>query len=207
MFKKIVRFFRKDADFSEYVFRRPTKEPEILSMQEIQLMVASCRSFRDKLIILLLYESGARIGEILTLSKKSVLFDDNGAILMVNGKTGSRPIRVVRCTPMLKAYTDSIADKLFQITPERVNMMIRETAARCNIAKRVYPHLFRHTRATHLARYLTEPEMKIYFGWARNSSMPATYVHMSMRDVDEKILEAARLQRPVPQSAKVAPSE
>lgn len=53
----------------------------------------------------------------------------------------------------------------------------------------VYPHLFRHTRATHLATELTEAAMKEYFGWTQNSDMPQTYIHLSGRDIDREIMQ------------------
>jgi len=53
----------------------------------------------------------------------------------------------------------------------------------------VYPHLFRHTRATHLATELTEAAMKEYFGWTQGSDMPQTYIHLSGRDIDGEIME------------------
>ena len=36
----------------------------------------------------------------------------------------------------------------------------------------VYPHLFRHSRATHVATEMTEAAMKEYFGWTQGSDMP-----------------------------------
>jgi len=31
--------------------------------------------------------------------------------------------------------------------------------------------------------------MKVYFGWSMDSDMVATYVHLSGRDLDEKVFE------------------
>jgi integrase/recombinase XerD len=53
----------------------------------------------------------------------------------------------------------------------------------------VYPHLFRHTRATHLATELTEAAMKEYFGWTQGSDQPQTYIHLSGRDIDGEIMK------------------
>lgn len=53
----------------------------------------------------------------------------------------------------------------------------------------VYPHLFRHSRATHLATELTEAAMKEYFGWTQGSDMPQTYIHLSGRDIDSEIMQ------------------
>lgn len=53
----------------------------------------------------------------------------------------------------------------------------------------VYPHLFRHTRATHLATEMTEATMKKYFGWWEGSDMPKTYIHLSGHDVDQEVMD------------------
>jgi site-specific recombinase XerD len=53
----------------------------------------------------------------------------------------------------------------------------------------VHPHLFRDTRATHLATELTEAAMKEYFGWTQGSDMPQTYIHLSGRDIDSEIMQ------------------
>jgi len=69
-----------------------------------------------------------------------------------------------------------------------VNSLLHDIAARAGIRKRVHPHLFRHSRATKLANYLTEAQMKQYFGWVQNSDMASVYVHLSGRDVDKALL-------------------
>jgi integrase/recombinase XerD len=46
-------------------------------------------------LILLIYETGGRIGEILSLSLRAISFDRYGAILTVGGKTGGRRVRII----------------------------------------------------------------------------------------------------------------
>lgn len=50
------------------------------------------------------------------------------------------------------------------------------------------PHNFRHSRATYLANFLTEAQMKEYFGWQQDSKMAGVHVHLSGRDVDNALL-------------------
>ena len=57
------------------------------------------------------------------------------------------------------------------------------------IDKKSNPHIFRHSRATDLARHLTEFQMNQRFGWVQGSDMPRTYVHLSGRDVGDAMLE------------------
>ena len=71
---------------------------------------------------------------------------------------------------------------------KNVRTLIAKLAEKAGIKKRVNPHMFRHSRATHLANHLTEAQMNQYFGWVQGSDMPSTYVHLSGRDVDGAIL-------------------
>ena len=72
--------------------------------------------------------------------------------------------------------------------------MLERVAERAGVKKRVNPHNFRHSRATHLANHLTEAQMKEYFGWVQASKMASIYVHLSGRDVDNAILKVYGLQ-------------
>lgn len=189
MFRKICKFIKSDVDFSQYKFKAPDMEPEILTMNEIYGMVSGCKSFRDKLIILLLYESGIRPGELIDIKKENVIFDDNGALIYVNGKTGQRPVRVIRTAEILRSYISVISSqRVFDISLREVEKIVDVAATRAGIKRKVSPKLFRHTRATHLASKLTEMELRIFFGWTKDSTMPKTYIHLSARDVDSKII-------------------
>ena len=66
--------------------------------------------------------------------------------------------------------------------------LLKKLAEKAGVKKRVNPHAFRHARATFLAKHLTEAQMKEFFGWVQNSDMPAIYVHLSGRDVDNALL-------------------
>ncbi len=58
------------------------------------------------------------------------------------------------------------------------------------IDRRIYPHLFRHTRATILASRVTEAPLEAQMGWVHGSRITQTYVHPSGRDQDNAILRA-----------------
>jgi integrase len=152
----------------------------------------------------MLYESGCRIGEILTLRIKNVLFDENGAVLLVDGKTGQRRVRIIASVPLLSIWLNNHP---FRENPDSplwivvgtknhnqplaypsVATQLRKIAERAGVKKKVNPHAFRHARATFLANNLTEAQMKEYFGWVQSSGMAAVYVHLSGRDVDDAIL-------------------
>jgi len=68
---------------------------KLLSEQEILKLAEKAGNHRDRAFVLVLYESGCRIGEILGLRIRDITFDERGGLLNVNGKTGTRRIRIV----------------------------------------------------------------------------------------------------------------
>jgi len=173
---------------------------EILTKEDIKKMINSASSIRDRAFISVLYESGCRIGELLTVKLKNTIFDEYGAIINVFGKTGSRRIRLISCVPELSQLIENHPFKddnesYLWIDQYRnplgypaTRKILKKIAKRSNIKKPVNPHSFRHARATHLANHLTEAQMKEYFGWTQVSKMASIYVHLSGRDVDDAIL-------------------
>jgi integrase len=73
---------------------------------------------------------------------------------------------------------------------DTIRMRLKKLAKKAGIKKRIHRHLFRHSRATYMADYLTEAQMNVYFGWIQGSEMPSVYVHLSGRDIDDAILKA-----------------
>jgi integrase len=176
---------------------------EILTQDEVLRMIQSTHHPRDRALLSVLYETGARIGEILFLRLRAIEFDKNGAKVSIPhfGKTGSRRVRIISSVPYLQEWYNKHPDRenpdaYFWTGPRleclkygAIRSLLKRLAAKAKIRKPVNPHAFRHARATHLACHLTESQMKIYFGWTQASEMAATYVHLSGRDVDDAILK------------------
>jgi len=183
--------------------------PDILTEDEIERLVNACNTIRDRAMVGVLYESGMRVGELVTLKIKDVEFDNYGGILILNGKTGSRRIRIINSTPLLQnwiknhplkndpeswIWVTNLSKKTGsgwnRLSYSTIRGLLKILQLKAGITKRVYPHLFRHSRATHLAKILTESQLKTYLGWTQRSRMAGTYVHLSGRDVDKTLLKA-----------------
>lgn len=143
-------------------------------------------------LILTLYESGCRIGELFGLRRKHVQHDQIGAVLIVEGKTGMRRVRVIESAPYLDIWISEGSfrqdEPIFPISYAAFRKRLQVLAVHAGIQKRIYPHLFRHSRATFLASYLTEAQLCAYHGWTIGSSMPRIYVHMNSRDLDASLM-------------------
>lgn len=160
---------------------------------------------RDRAFIDCHFEAGTRPGEILNLQIRHVKFDKYGAILHVDGKTGARPIRLVKSTPTLAAwlsvhpYKDDPSAPLWPNIGYRNNgepmnyasarQMLNRRCRMAHISKKVNLNLFRHSEATVTANFLTEAQMRKRHGWTPNSQMPGRYVHLVNADVDAAIFE------------------
>jgi len=201
-FPEIVEWINTKISRSE---RRLPSEGDLLTENDIQKLLQMTEHPRDKAFISILWEAGARIGEIGTLCMKHVVFDKHGTIITVKGKTGSRKIRLIASTPHLSTWINchplredkesalwlNIGAKKHhdQMTYGNMRMLLKNLFEKAGIKKRFNPHLFRHSRATFMANHLTEFQMNQYFGWIQGSDMPSTYVHMSGKEVDSAILQ------------------
>jgi len=184
---------------------------ELITEDEIKKAIAVAANPRDKAFISVLYESGARIGEIGSLQICNVSFDKYGATLNVEGKTGSRPIRIISSTAYLMMWLENHpfrnnpqaplwvrvkSKKMIGMGYPGFNVVLRRTFRQAGIHKRCNPHLFRHSRSTFLADYLTEFQMNQYLGWIQGSRMPSVYVHMSGKKIDSSILAMNGITQP-----------
>jgi len=85
---------------------------ELLTEEEIKRMIEVANHPRDKAIIAVLYDTGTRIGEMGSLKIKHIVFDQYGAILTVNGKTGMRRVRIIFSVPYLASWLDIHPQKI-----------------------------------------------------------------------------------------------
>lgn len=178
---------------------------ELLNIEDVKKLAENTNNLRDRAFILLLYESGGRIGEILNIKIKDIENDKYGSLITLSGKTGPRKIRVIAASPAVSNWLLEHSNRqnknafLFcgiwgkkrgeEIGYNTISKMLKKTAEKANINKPVNPHHFRHSRATELAKSFTESQLCEYLGWVQGSKEAATYVHLSGRDMDSAILK------------------
>lgn len=198
------------------VKRNELSEPDILSSEEAESMIRVADKLRDKAFIAVDFEGGFRIGEMLGMKIGDVSFDHQGARVRVSGKTGGRTVRLITSSPILSRWVeahhlrespdapvwvtlDHNSGRGQRISYQSASKIIIEAARKAGLKKRVYPHLFRHSAATRDAHHLNEAELRIKYGWERDSKIPSTYVHLAGRDVEDKLISVYG------QSGKVEP--
>ncbi len=176
---------------------------ELLTEEDISRLIEACHDPRDRALVSILYETGCRIGEIASMRIKHVLPHIHGFRIIVSGKTGTRRLLIITSAPYMTDWLNIHPKKsqpqeylwvskdyrASRLSYKRIRDILDAAAKRAGIKKRINPHSFRHSRATHLANHLTEAQMNEVFGWTQGSNMPSIYVHLSGRDVDNALLK------------------
>lgn len=177
-----------------------TLPKDLLTKEEIDQQIEAAYNPRDKALISMLYETGARIGEIIDLTVGDIDDRRHGKKVVLDGKTGSRRVPLVESVPHLNTWLNQhpnpekdapIWCKIQQGGPDDQlgyryirEKILKKNMERAGIDKPSNPHHYRHSRASYLANELTESQLCEWFGWSQGSDVPARYVHLSGRDID-----------------------
>lgn len=151
--------------------RRERTLPSFLSEEEVNRLISAPdgpqpAAVRDRAILELLYAAGLRVSELVGLNVDDI--DLKERRIFVFGK-GSKERVVLIGAPARRALERYMTDARPQLllNPEQqalflnrhgqrlsvraVQIMVRRYAAKAGLDQRVYPHLLRHTFATHMA--------------------------------------------------------
>lgn len=134
-----------------YVFVR-----EPLSSEECDRLVNACRSFREKLLVWVLVDTGLRVSEFCRLRKEQVHWQEN--CLAVSGKGGWYGQRGKRRVVPLTARARRLLEMHFctndaiGFTKRTAQRIVKRVANRAAITKPVTPHILRHTFAVNCVK-------------------------------------------------------
>ncbi|MBV8518814.1 MAG: tyrosine-type recombinase/integrase [Acidobacteria bacterium] len=190
--------------------KKKLQRNELLTPADVERVITVARNPRDKALLAILWETGGRIAEIGNRQIKDAVAASVGYTLEVNGKTGVRSPLIVSSAPLLAQWlnnhpfkTDPEAPlwvrqqctKPLPVLYQALRKLIHDYFVQAGITKRVYPHLFRHSRATYVlaSGLMTEAQAKAYFGWSPNSEQLATYAHLLASDANAAILRENNL--------------
>jgi integrase len=182
----------EDIKFKKTPKSKVQSKKELFTAEEAMNLIRSAGSLQMQTFFYVLYESGARVREIIHAQITDVLFDELGVLLHVSGKTGYRDIRLIKSYSYLVRWINHRGEapgQLWEIAGKKLSYkyvydQLQALAKKCNIKKKVYPHLFRHTRATELVSQVQPSILEKYLGWTELSDMVKTYSHLDSTDID-----------------------
>ena len=193
--------------------KEPRKKLRVLNKLEVDSLYNATTNIRDKFLIRLLFETGLRIGEALSLFIEDFIFDhDKGHKIVLtyrpqlsNGarlKSGAREIYVSQ--ELMNLYDEYLyiifdeyaADTNFvfiKLRGELVGhpMTYSDVSALFRVLKKktdlnVHPHLLRHTHATIYYENTKDiKQVQERLGHAQIQTTMTTYLHLSEQEIRE----------------------
>jgi integrase/recombinase XerD len=180
---------------------------DLLTMEEIEKVIDTAYMPDDKAIIACLYDSGARIGELMSCKIRDLNFDNYGCTLYLReSKTIKRTVRLIYAASYMRVWNEAHPRKnepdapiwctrykpYDAVSPSAMYRRIAKIRQQSGVEKRINPHKFRYTRATELAKKFNDSEQKLYaiFGWQPTSKTAGVYVKFTDKDRDDMILDA-----------------
>jgi site-specific recombinase XerD len=188
---------------------RRRRSLEVLSPEEVDRIERAAVTERDRILIRLAFETGARLGELLELRERDLVTRDRRHFhLNLRGKTGDRQVPITpKLHTRLARYlakdrpVDYHGDRFFvglrrvegtYQTPHRgaIEHMVKEAARKAGIQRRVHPHLFRHSAATHMLRQGMNPLLVADVLGHRDLSMiQGVYSHLTADDAHAALMK------------------
>ncbi len=174
-------------DFSGVkVPKKDKKLPEVLTRDEVKKLIDSTDTKKSKLIISLLYSSGLRVSEIVSLKPSDIDFEEN--VGWVRKGKGSKDRVFVLADSLSKEITDYMkkrADNKYvfsknqPLTTRNIQKIVKNVREKAGISKKITPHTLRHSFATHLLEGGTD--IRLIQTLLGHSSLNTTqiYTHVS----------------------------
>jgi len=210
-FRRALQVFLKwvrGADDSKHLAgwldtRDKNKTPDYLTEQEIEKLFDYCKTPFEKYLISVLFDSGARIEELLNIRYEDIqLPNKNEEYVRLTlkeeySKTKGRVISL---------YWKNSLNSVRSYLNERISEGIKSNEQVCSktydsiraflfrlgkkvLNKEVYPQLFRHSSATFYSNKLNRQELCYRYGWKFSSEMPDVYISragMENKELDMK---------------------
>lgn len=177
--------------------KREDTERPFLTAREVTDMIENAYNIRNAFVVSLFYSSGIRLSELISLNRGSIQnrqFQVVGKgkkarLCFIDERTEDLMMRYLAtrndgCEALIISYKNKT-----RMTPTNVQLLIKNTAKRAGITKKVTPHVLRHSFATNFLqnngniRYLSS-----LLGHA-SVSTTTVYTHVVDNDLQRQYLQ------------------
>lgn len=161
-----IRFFmedilRKNIRLGIKYSKRPERLPEVLTQEEVKLLINSIKNNKHKLMVSLLYGAGLRVSELLNLKVGEINFENKyGFVRQGKGRKDRifiLPEKLIADLKILSINEKLSAEDYLFLTNRRerysarsIAEIVKKACKTVGIKRRIHPHTLRHSFATHL---------------------------------------------------------
>jgi integrase/recombinase XerD len=151
----VLRLRRREGETTQVA-----RASRVIGQADLALLVRACRLERDRVLVVTLYASGARVSELLRIRWNDVRQDEDGRVRVTligkGDKERTVPLPKVAAEQLL-AFRNGVRDEeqVFRrasgeaLTPQEVRITMGRAAVRARLSVRVSPHRVRHSHAAH----------------------------------------------------------
>jgi integrase/recombinase XerD len=203
----ILRAFFGWLSDNDYIGKSPMRQiksaktnkyvRKALTFEEFEKLRDSCETVREKALVEVFYSTGCRLDEIYKLNKSDIDWKTESMFVIGKGSKERQVFLTAGAMIKLKNYLKSRHDNceaLFvgerspheRLGHRAIQRVFNQLGKRAEISKKVYPHLLRHTMATHsLKRGASMTEVQRLLG---HTSPGTTQIYAQM---DNEALQQA----------------
>ena len=166
-----IRYFlksvlnRPDLVSSMPTVKQVSKLPVVLSKEEVKRMIGSALNTTHKMILTVMYSCGVRCEELLSIKIGDIDFDRKNILIHGKGRRdrfvpiGDNVASLIKSTIFDLSHKDYLCTTLRRgpldhsgrvMCSRTIGKIVENCARKAGITKRAYPHLLRHSIATHL---------------------------------------------------------
>ena len=134
--------------------------PKALSEEDTEMLREGCKSALEHALIEFIYTSGCRVGEVYRLDRNQIDWENRSVVVLGKGDKEREVCFSIKCGIWLKKYLLNRHDKdpaliVTERAPHRMSIsqiryIVKRVARKSEIQANVYPHILRHSYATHL---------------------------------------------------------
>jgi integrase/recombinase XerD len=173
--------------------RREHRLPNVLSKEEIKLIVNAHGNLKHKTMLSLIYSCGLRCNEIINLRLEHI--DSKRQLVIIKQSKGKKD-RIVplslKILEMLRTYFLAYKPKIFLFEGQQIGMkyderslqnVLKQSLVKCHIKKPVTLHWLRHSYATHLLEAGTDLRYIQELLGHTSSRTTEIYTHVSTKSI------------------------
>lgn len=211
----VTKFFRwyydkdkpvviKDLHTNRKAYTKVIDPSSLWSDSDIKQFIKGCTHPRDKALFMTLYDSGARIGELLSMNFRDVEFQgDTCSIFLRNSKTQRRRVGLLFSTPYLQEWLQchpmrdnpdaplwislSYNPKKYgnRLSDNSMFDLIKNIKRRAKMSKPLNPHLLRHSAISKMRKSgMPDALIRRRVGLSPGSVVLERYTHLSDAEVE-----------------------